>query len=187
MQVTLSSDIKQLRNNLSKLEREVLPQAINRSINRVGAKSQTQVRRHVAKEVGITQKVLNQRGFFARIRSSVRTQTFSIIVKYGAIPLKDFNPRQTKKGVTARAWGKRKVYEGAFVSETLGRHVYVRKTKNRLPIKKLYGPIPSRLTDTPEVERKVAKVINESFGVELRRNVTFYATKLMQRRSSKRG
>lgn len=187
MQVTLSSDIKQLRNNLSKLEREVLPQAINRSINRVGAKSQTQVRRHVAKEVGITQKVLNQRGFFARIRSSVRTLTFSIIVKYGAIPLKDFNPRQTKKGVTARAWGQRKVYEGAFIAETLGRHVFVRKTKKRLPIKKLYGPIPSRLADTPEVERKVGQVIQESFGVELRRNVTFYATKLMQRRSRRRG
>ena len=151
MEVVLSSDIKQLRNNLSKLEREVLPQAINRSINRVGAKSQTQVRRHVAKEVGITQKALNQRGFFSRIRSNLRTQTFSIIVKYGAIPLKDFNPRQTAKGVTAKAWGKRKTYEGAFVSEKLGRHVYVRKTKNRLPIKKLYGPIPSRLTDAPNL------------------------------------
>lgn len=186
MKVTLSNDIRQVRNNLNKLEREVLPQAINRSINRVGAKSQTQVRRHVAKEVGITQKVLKQRGFFAGIRSNVRTQTFKIIIKYGSIPLKDFNPKQTKKGVTARAWGKRKLYQGAFVSETIGRHVFVRKTKKRLPIKKLYGPIPSRLADTPEVERKVGKVINESFKTELRRNISFYATKLLEKRSKRR-
>lgn len=183
MEVKLSSDIRQLKKSLGKLEREVLPQAINRSINRVGAKAQTQVRRHVAKEVGITQKVLNQRGFFTRIRSNIKTQTFSIIVKYGAIPLKDFNPRQTAKGVTAKAWGKRKLYDGAFVSERLGRHVFVRKTSKRLPIKKLHGPIPSRLAKTPETEKKVAEVINESFGTELRRNVTFYSNKLLQRRS----
>jgi hypothetical protein len=183
MQLTLKSDIKQLKRSLNKFERQVIPQATNRTINRVGGKVQTQVRRHVAKEVGITQKALNQRGFFSRVRSSVRTLTFSVIVKYGAIPLKDFNPRQTARGVTAKAWGNRKTYDGAFVSEKLGRHVFVRKTGKRLPIKKLYGPIPSRLTTTPAVERKVADVVNDSFMIEMRRNIKFYADKLIAKRS----
>lgn len=182
MELVLKDNIKEVTRNLDKLERQVLPQATNRTINRVGGKVRTQVRRHVATEAGLAQKALNQRGFFADIKSNLRTLTFSVIVKYGSIPLKDFNPRQTKQGVTAKAWNKRKVYEGAFISEKLGRHVFVRKSDKRLPIKKLYGPIPARLAKGRELEKKVDHVIDTSFITELRRNIDYYASKLLKKR-----
>ena len=182
MEIVLKNNIKELTRNLDKLERQVLPQATNRTINRVGGKVRTQVRRHVSSEAGIAQKALNQRGFFADIKSNLRTLTFSVIVKYGSIPLKDFNPRQTKLGVTAKAWNKRKVYEGAFISEKLGRHVFVRKSNKRLPIKKLYGPIPARLAKGRELENKVDHVIDTSFITELQRNIDYYASRLIKKR-----
>ena len=122
MQINIESNVKQLSKQLSALENKVLPKATNRSLNRVGGKVNTQVLRYVSKKVGLTQKTLKQRGFFARVNSNLKTLTTQIRVIYGAIPLKDFNPRQTKQGVTAKAWGKSKVYNGAFVSEKLGRH-----------------------------------------------------------------
>lgn len=177
MQISVRSDMKRVLRELDAVERKVLPRAMNRSLNRIGGSANTIIRRQVAKDAGITQKALKARGFFSHIKSDLRRLTFTVIVKWGAIPLKDFNPRQTKLGVTAKAWGQRKVYDGAFIVDSLGRHVFVRKTKKRLPIKKLYGPIPSRLAESEGVELAVNKMIDDRLGRELDRNIEFYARK----------
>lgn len=187
MQINMTSNIKDVQKQLNALERKVLPKATNRSLNRVGGKVNTQVLRYVSKKVGLPQKALKQRGFFARVNSNLKTLTTQIRVIYGAIPLKDFNPRQTKQGVTAKAWGKSKVYDGAFVSDTLGRHVFVRKSKARLPIKKLWGAIPSVEADKPELKMIIGKVVEDNMGKELTSNIQFYASKEIQRASRGRG
>ena len=56
--------------------------------------------------------------------------------------LKEFKARQTKKGVSykIREGGKRKLVKSAFLGPgSLNGHVYVRTTKSRKPIRKLYG------------------------------------------------
>lgn len=186
MQISVKSDIKSVMRQLDTVERKVLPMALNRTMNRVGSSANTIVRRHVAKDAGITQKALKSRGFFAHVRSKVRTLTFSIIVKWGAIPLKDFNPRQTKRGVTAKAWGTRQVYDGAFIVDSLGRHVFVRKTKKRLPIKKLYGPIPSRLASQDSVSDAVGRMIEERLPPEIDRNIEYYARRELSKQVRRR-
>lgn len=183
MKVNVTSNIKDVRRSLTTLQKEVLPQATNRSLNRVGGSINTQVRRYVAREAGITQKDLKRRGFFANLRSNIRTMTYTVIVRYGAIPLKDFNPRQTKKGVTAKAWGQRKVYDGAFIVDKLGRHVFVRKTKNSLPIKKLYGAIPSRVADSPVLEDNVQGIVDQRLGREMMSNINYFVAQRMKRRA----
>ena len=56
--------------------------------------------------------------------------------------LKEFKARQTKKGVTykIRKGGKRRLIESAFLGKGgLNGHVYLRRTKARLPVFKIYG------------------------------------------------
>ena len=181
MQISIKSDIKSVMRDLDAIERKVLPRALDRSINRIGGTANTLLRRGIAKEAGITQAKLKTRGFFSQVRSTIRTLTFSLIVKYGSIPLKDFNPRQTKQGVTAKAWNTRKVYDGAFVVDSLGRHVFVRKTKKRLPIKKLYGPIPARLAEEDSITSSIQSMIKQKLPTELFRNIEYYARRELKR------
>ena len=64
------------------------------------------------------------------------------IAKFERPSLKEFKARQTKKGVSykIRKGGKRKLIRSAFIGkESLNGHVYVRITKSRLPLRKLYG------------------------------------------------
>lgn len=177
MQLNIESDLRKLSKQLSAVERKVLPKATNRSLNRVGSKVDTQVRRYVSKKVGVSQKMLKHRGFFARISSNMKTLTTTIRVMYGAIPLADFNPRQTKQGVTAKAYGKRKVYNNTFIVESLGRHVFVRQGKERLPIQKIYGPNPASIAKSAELDVILRKVISENLGKEMDTNIRFFANK----------
>ena len=177
MQINMTSNIKDVQKQLNALERKVLPKATNRSLNRVGGKVNTQVLRYVSKKVGLPQKALKQRGFFARVNSNLKTLTTQIRVIYGAIPLKDFNPRQTKQGVTAKAWGKRKVYKNTFISEELGHPVFVRETKERAPMKKIHGPNPASVAKSPELNMIISKVVADNLGKELTSNIRYFANK----------
>lgn len=183
MEILLTSNLKDVLRELDDIEKKVLPRATNSTINKMGKSANTIILKAVAKQAGLTQKDLKRRGFFSSIRSNFRTLTFSVIVGWGAIPLKDFNPRQTRKGVTAKAWGKRKLHEGAFVSEKLNRHVYKRVTKNRLPIEKLWGPIPARLAGNQEVDSKVNGMIQKRFIPTLDHEIKFYASRQFKRTS----
>ena len=172
--INVKSNTNQIIKGLNKFERQFVPQALNKSLNRVGTGVATVVRRDVAKQAGITQRALKQRGFFSQFRSKVKTLTYEFVVRWGAIPLKDFNPKQTAQGVVAKAWGIKQLYDNAFKVDSLGGHVFVRKGKKRLPIKKLYGPIPARLASSDQVEKKVEQTVNERLPRELARNLTFY-------------
>ena len=174
LKVNVKANTDDIIRGLNKFERQFVPQALNKSLNRVGTGVATVVRRDVAKEAGITQRTLKQRGFFSQFRSKVKTLTYQFVVRWGSIPLKDFNPKQTKQGVVAKAWGIKQLYDNAFKVDSLGGHVFVRKTKKRLPIKKLYGPIPARIANSDRVEKKVGQTINERLPRELSRNLAFY-------------
>lgn len=174
LKINVKTNTDQIIKGLNRFEREFVPLALNKSLNRVGTGVATVVRRDVAKEAGITQKALKQRGFFSAFRSKVKTLTYEFVVRWGAIPLKDFQPKQTKQGVLAKAWGVKQLYDNAFKVDSLGGHVFVRKTDKRLPIKKLYGPIPARLAASDQVEKKVSDTVNERLPRELARNLTFY-------------
>ena len=82
---------------------------------------------------------------------------------------------------TAKAWGSRKVYDGAFVVDSLGRHVFVRKTDKRLPIKKLYGPIPARLAKNDSITNDINKMMDERLTRELDTNIKYYAQRELAR------
>lgn len=58
------------------------------------------------------------------MKASGATLEYLIIAKGGPIPAKHFRPNQTKKGVSASPWRRRRPYPSAFIVESLGEHVF---------------------------------------------------------------
>ena len=117
--------------------------AIAKAIDEVGKKTTTQVARATAYQAGVG---------YGRVKAAITTKqamgsgsgTYSIIARDVTLSLKEFGPRQTKKGVSAAPWRKRRVFPHTFFGP--GGHVFVRVGKSRLPIHKLFGPaIPKEM------------------------------------------
>jgi|OM-RGC.v1.018318479 Prophage minor tail protein Z (GPZ). len=182
IEFSVEANVRELSRNLTDLAKKQVPKAANRTLNRVGGAASKAALRDVAGQAGTTQRVIKRAGFWRNLRSRARTLAYVIKVRYGAIPLRDFQARQTKKGVTAKAWGRRELYESAFKVESLGDHVFARKTSKRLPIKKLWGPQPSKLALSNETQRTIERILEQRFAREFVNNIRFYYERAVQRR-----
>jgi len=169
MKIDIRSNTDEIIKGLNDFEKQFVPRALNTAVNKTGTKVSTVVRRAVANEAGLSQAKLKQRGFFASFRSSLKSMAYTMVVRWGSIPLKDFNPKQNKLGVSHSAWGKRQVNKGAFKVDSLGGHVFKRKGKASLPIQKQWGPIPARIAAGDKIDDDVAKTVRERLPRELTR------------------
>lgn len=175
--VSVKSDIDKTVKRLRNVEKRTIQLATNRTLNRTGAFVFTRLIRSISKAAGAKQKDLKKR-FTRTIKSTFANLEFIIHIKAGAIPLKDFSPRKTKAGVTAKAWGKSKLYQGAFIAGGgLGRHVYKRVSSKRLPIEKLWGPQPSKIAMDEAIESETKTNINNKFLSEFDANLKYYLAK----------
>ncbi len=137
-----------------KLSNRAAYTALRRAVNHTGAKTFTAVRRSLAKQVGATQRKVTEAGGLRRHRAGARSLDYVISSRGGFLSLKDFNPRQSARGVLARPWGARKLFDHAFMGPRPGvqalrlkGHVFARTSDRRLPIRKLWGPaVPREMT-----------------------------------------
>ena len=174
MNIDIRSNTDQIIRGLNKFERRFVPVAMNRSLNEVGRAVNTKVRRSVANDTGIKVRDLG-REYITQSRSRRNRLRYIITYLKGAVPLKAFNPSQGNKGVTVRgAWGETQMYPGAFIVDKLGRNVFKRKGPQRLPIKKMYGPIPAREAASEKNQRLVQVVVDKELPDKMRKNLEFY-------------
>lgn len=132
---------REVRHLLDQLKPKKQRQGLSVAVNATAKQVRTQAARMVAKEMGTRRKDID--GAII-IRPFSQPETLEATVKgQGApLPLAKFGAKQTRKGVTAKAWGKRKLYPGAFLATMKSGHsgAFVRKGKKRLPIKEMWGP-----------------------------------------------
>ena len=178
MQIVIKHNIKEMTKSLTKMEQKVIPQATNRTLNRVGSAVSKAVMRDVAKQAGLSQRDLKKDTKTRTVKSRFTSLAFRFTVLWGAIPLKRFKPTRSKTGVKAKAWGKSKVYDGAFIVDSMGSHVYKRTSDKRTPIKKLYGPTPARLAMSEQTESKVQEVVDARLGKEFMANLRYYLSRM---------
>lgn len=87
--------------------------AENRAINHTGFKARTQVRRVLPKQTGLKRAVIMHA---VKAKSSrPHLLTFTLSSMGGDVGLKHFKARETRKGVTANPFGKRTLFDGAFI------------------------------------------------------------------------
>lgn len=131
--------------------------ALQRAVNRVGDTARTKVVKALSAQTSVTQKAI-KKYIVARRAAPGQAAVYRIVAKSPAMSLKEFGPEWVKRGgtgVRVKVWGKRQVFQHAFILPQLGGHVFVRaggkrvmvkgrfEGKRRQPIKKLWGPVIS--------------------------------------------
>ncbi|MEP0233445.1 MAG: phage tail protein [Roseibium sp.] len=113
------------------------------ALNRAGSQGVTQTRRAMARQTGLSQKLLKRA--MKPIRASATTLEFLIRAKGGDISLKYFQARETQRGVSAKPFNHRRVFAGSFIKGgrfpgrvdlRMNGHVFKRTDADRMSIKK---------------------------------------------------
>ena len=112
-----------------------LPAACARALNCTGDMVATQMGRTLSEETGLG--VRDIRSDFEVSKASPDDLEYTITVPSRQTTLGEFAPHPTRKGVSARPWGERRVFPGSFEVRD---EVYHRLGKERYPIAPLYGP-----------------------------------------------
>lgn len=112
-----------------------------RALNKGGDKGATQIKRVLRDETGlparrVARHLRKQRAFPGGLRYIIHARGDHTKITVG-----NFGARQTRKGVSHKAWNRRQTADSAFMA---GRVAFKRLGRARLPIKALYGPNVAR-------------------------------------------
>lgn len=172
MDITLNfeKDFKRVQRELGELGRKIIPRAANSALNKTATQARTAAVKELKQEIGESSG-LSAGGFRKSIelhRSNLRTLMATLTASGRPLPLIHFGARQTKKGVTAKAWNKRKRYPGTFIAKMPNgkKGVFKRASRKRLPVKQLFGPsIPKAF-----IEQRTQKSLRRSIDVNWPKN-----------------
>lgn len=115
--------------------------ALGRAVRHTGNKARTQVVRALTGQTGLKRKTIVK-----AVRKRSQGLTYELRSRGGNVSLKHFAARETRKGVSAAPWNKRRIYARTFLKggrfpnrvplSRGGGHVFARSGKGRLPIAK---------------------------------------------------
>lgn len=159
------------------------PIGVARALNATNAKVNTQISRALAKQTGL--RVTYVKGALSRHNARPGDLVAAVKARGPYIPMKQFNARETRKGVSVNAWGKRQVLDGTFmkggrfphrVALALGGHVFKRVGGDKRKIAVVWGPaIPvemvkdaSKAAFESTVARELPNDLNRALGSVLR-------------------
>ncbi len=166
----------------------MLPSAIIRAqvnaINRTTRGMRSLVSRHVRETLAIKARGIKATMDIKKAPRGKPNAKGELTVKHQGIPLKYFSHTIDKKAgggirYRVRKKGKRKLRKGGFKVAQLNSHLFVRKTKSRLPIAKLWGPsIVSELeSSADQVEPQFLELLNKNLESRIRFEVEKYYNK----------
>ena len=101
MEVKVNSNFKKALRDIGNVPRKYVQKAMVTALNKVGAEVVTQAKKELAGATGLKQKVVNKGISKDKARRGDEEYTIRIKSKY--LNLIEFNARQTKRGVSAKA------------------------------------------------------------------------------------
>lgn len=138
------------------------PNVLPRIINQVGNRSKTQVIRSLTKQTGLPRKTIVKAIGDPGV-ARVRKLSYEMVTRGGDIRLKYLGPRETRKGVVAKPFGKRMLFAGSFMKGG--------KFPNRKDVPKFNGHVFHRLN------KSGTKITYTRSGVRIPVEMTRGATK----------
>ena len=187
MQIIVKDTLKDLSKQLAWYEKQFLPKATTRALNKVGGTVFSRAVKEVAKNMGVKQSVIRNGKFIIVSKASYKKQVFTITFKNEHLSLYKMGAAQSGGGVTVKAWGRKQNYPGAFIATMPNgkRDVFVRTNDYRgakrevktgknigktyrpgLKIHKLYGPRVLTAYNQQRVDEVARKVVEERLPIE---------------------
>lgn len=146
-------------------------------------KAKSEVAKRVGGELAVPQKVIKK--VLTHVRNNQLTSTVTLS-KTRRLPLREFNPKQNRKGVRVRISKTKgaKVIPGAFqgprpgVMKTSWRgNAFRRISKKRLPIVKLRGPSPWGVFVINEQMSPTMQVVKEELNNQIEKRIRYLELK----------
>lgn len=170
-----------LKGDAKKIKREV---AI--AINAVGKKTEAMMAKEVGKELATPQKNIKKAIYLRSKATPAHLGTTVSVPKAKRLPLRDFNPRQNRTGVSykvSKTKG-RGFVAGAFQGPKPGvikaswrGNVFKRTGKSRLPIIKLKGPSVWGVVVKGDTAKVVASHSRDELKFQIDRRIRFQILK----------
>jgi len=182
MEVKVNSNFKKALRDIGNVPRKYIQKAMVTALNKVGAEVFTQAKRELKDATGLKVGVVAKG--LKKDKARKGDETYSIHIKSRYLNVIEFGARQTKKGVSAKVWGNRKIYRGTFIGSgrNSGKQLVFKKRKNAPKrIETLHGASLPR-----EFERQdMAKIFNMKIKTRLpilfKRAVEFHLMKAQSR------
>ena len=174
--------MKEAMRNLRDVPRKYVQKALVTSLNKVGAEVVTQAKRELKDATGLKAGVVAKK--IKKDKARRGDEEYSIFIKSRYLNVIEFGARQTKRGVSAKVWGKRKIYRGAFIGggRNSGKRLVFKKRKdNPKKIKALHGASLPREFERQDMAKIFNKKIKTRFPILFKRAVEFQMMKAQSR------
>ena len=182
MEVKVKSNFKKALRDIGNVPRKYVQKAMVTALNKVGAEVVTQAKRELKEATGLKAGTVGKK--IAKDKARRGDEEYSIFIKSRYLNVIEFGARQTKRGVLAKAWGKRKIYRGAFIGggRNSGKRLVFKKLKdNPKRIEALHGPSLPREFHRQDMESIFKKKIKTRFPILFKRAVEFHMLKAQSR------
>ena len=166
--------IRELRRALKGVEKKLpreLATAINATARKVKLETARELRKVLTVKVSVLKKAIRIKG-----RATARRTQATVFFAIGhPIPLKYFRARELKKGgVTYKVnptFNRKSIIRDAFIIQRYSQNVYRRKTKERGPLEKLYGPAPSEAFEKAGITKLAMAVASVELPKQIQRRI----------------
>ena len=182
MEVKVKSNMDRAMRGLWNVKTKYIQKALVTSLNKIGAEVFTQAKRELKDATGLKVGVVAKGLKKDKARRGDETYTINIKSRY--LNVIEFGARQTKKGVSAKVWGKRKVYRGAFIGSgrNSGKQLVFKKRKNAPKrIEALHGASLPREFERQDMAKIFNKKIKTRFPILFKRALDFHLMKAQSR------
>jgi hypothetical protein len=177
MEVKVKSNMKEALRNLGTVHKKYVQKALVTSLNKVGAEVVTQAKRELKDATGLKAGVVGKK--IKKDKARKGDETYSIHIKSRYLNAIEFGARQTKKGVSAKIWGKRKIYRGAFIGSgrNSGKQLVFKKSKRQNGIEAVHGASLPREFERQGMAKIFNKKIKTRFPILFKRALDFHLMK----------
>ncbi len=188
MKVDVRGNMSRILADLGRVKQDVVQKAIPRALNRVGAMAITQSSRELRTE-GYNFSASEIKDAINQTKASSSSLVTTLKIRRKTKSLMEFNPRESKAGVTVRIHGQAKLIKGAFIAQRLNGKtgvfiedkaagkIILRRQKqykrgsrggwHSLPARKLYGPSVGGVYANDKVQKVMEVFIGEKFRERL--------------------
>ena len=182
MEVKVNSNFKKALRDIGNVPRKYVQKAMVTALNKVGAEVFTQAKRELRDATGLKAGVVAKK--IKKDKARKGDETYSIHIKSRYLNVIEFGARQTKRGVSAKVWGKRKVYRGAFIGSgrNSGKQLVFKKSKrNPKRIEAVHGASLPREFERQGMAKLFNKKIKTRFPILFKRALEFHLMKAQSR------
>lgn len=191
----MANDIKAALKEFRSLGEKAIQRASARALNRVGTSVRAEASRRVRETLNLKAADAKEPIGIARTKGSIaaKKQRVEITISQKGVPLFKYGARdkQVKTvrgprfGVTVKVLkqGKRKLVRGGFIAGMRSGHtgIFVRKGKDRLPIKGLFSMSARDVFKNKDIVRAVLGYGRALLGKELRAQLNYELQKTKQK------